>query len=128
MALGAGLNARGALEIVIASVGLSLGVFSETAYTVIVIVPLVTSVFAAVSLRVVVRGWRGSPDERERLDREEALSRNLVVKSSRILLPSQGGPASIAAAQLVQLAWPLEAPATLVSVVDGGRTTGRVGA
>ena len=119
-ALGAGLNARGALEIVIASVGLSLGVFSETAYTVIVIVPLVTSVFAAVSLRGVVRGWRGSADERERLDREKALSRNLVVKSSRILLPTQGKPASIAAAQLVQFAWPKEAPTTLVSVVDNG--------
>ncbi len=120
VALGAGLNARGTLEIVIASVGLSVGVFSETAYTVIVIVPLVTSVFAAVSLRIVVRGWRGSADERERLDREEALSRNLVVKSSRILLPSRGGPASISAAQLVQFAWPVEAPATLVSVTDGG--------
>ncbi len=120
VALGAGLNARGALEIVIASVGLSLGVFSETAYTVIVIVPLVTSVFAAVSLRIVVRGWRGSADEQERLDREKALSKNLVVKSSRILLPSQGGPASISAAQLVQFAWPTEAPVTLASVIDGG--------
>lgn len=117
-ALGAGLNARGALEIVIASVGLSLGVFTETAYTVIVIVPLVTSIFAAVSLRIVVRDWRGSDEEQERLDREEALSKNLVVKSSRILLPSQGQPASIAAAQIVQFAWPKEAPATILTV-DG---------
>ncbi|MEM7140156.1 MAG: cation:proton antiporter [Actinomycetota bacterium] len=119
-ALGAGLNARGALEIVIASVGLSLGVFNETAYTVIVIVPLVTSIFAAVSLRIVVRDWRGSEEEQERLEREEALSRNLVVKSSRILLPTQGEPASIAAAQLVQFAWPTEAPATIASVRDNG--------
>ncbi|MDG2027231.1 MAG: cation:proton antiporter [Acidimicrobiales bacterium] len=119
-ALGAGLNARGALEIVIASVGLSLGVFNETAYTVIVIVPLVTSIFAAVSLRIVVRDWRGSEAEQERLDREEALSRNLVVKSSRILLPSQGEPASIAAAQLVQFAWPTEAPVTVASVRSDG--------
>lgn len=118
-ALGAGLNARGALEIVIASVGLSLGVFTETAYTVIVIVPLVTSIFAAVSLRIVVRDWRGSEEEQERLDREEALSRNLVVKSSRILLPSQGHPASIAAAQIVQFAWPKEAPATILTVGGG---------
>ncbi|MDG1365670.1 MAG: cation:proton antiporter, partial [Acidimicrobiales bacterium] len=118
-ALGAGLNARGALEIVIASVGLSLGVFTETAYTVIVIVPLVTSIFAAVSLRIVVRDWRGSDQEQERLDREEALSKNLVVKSSRILLPSQGQPASIAAAQIVQFAWLKEAPATILTV-DGG--------
>lgn len=115
-ALGAGLNARGALEIVIASVGLSLGVFSETAYAVIVLVPLVTSVFAAVSLRVVVRDWRGSSDEQERLEREEALSRNLVVKPDRLLLASRGEPASIAAAQILHLAWPAEVPATVVSV------------
>jgi K+:H+ antiporter len=119
-ALGAGLNARGALEIVIASVGLSLGVFNETAYTVIVIVPLITSVFAAVSLRFAVRDWLGSEDEQQRLEREEALSRNLVVKSSRILLPSRGEPASIAAAQLVQFVWPKEAPATIVSVSEDG--------
>lgn len=115
-ALGAGLNARGALEIVIASVGLSLGVFSETAYAVIVLVPLVTSVFAAVSLRVVVRDWWGSSDEQERLEREEALSRNLVVKPDRLLLASRGEPASIAAAQILHLAWPAEVPATVVSV------------
>ena len=121
VALGAGLNARGALEIVIASVGLSLGVFSETAYTVIVIVPLVTSVFAAVSLRLAVRDWMGSPAERERLEREEALSRNLVVRSSRLLLPSRAEPASIAAAQLMHFAWPVQVPATVISVAaDSG--------
>ena len=121
VALGAGLNARGALEIVIASVGLSLGVFSETAYTVIVIVPLVTSVFAAVSLRLAVRDWMGAPDERERLEREEALSRNLVVRSSRLLLPSRAEPGSIAAAQLMQFAWPVQVPATVISVTaDSG--------
>ncbi len=119
-ALGAGLNARGALEIVIASVGLSLGVFTETAYTVIIIVPLVTSVFAAVMLRVIVRDWLGSAEERERLEREEALKRNLVVRSSRILLPSRGEPASIAAAQLVQFVWPSEAPATVITVAADG--------
>ena len=118
VALGAGLNARGALEIVIASVGLSLGVFSETAYTVVVIVPLVTSVFAAASLRLAVRDWRGSPAEQERLEREEALSRNLVVRSSRLLLASRAEPASIAAAQLMHFAWPVQVPATVISVTS----------
>ena len=117
-ALGAGLNARGALEIVIASVGLSLGVFTETAYTVIVIVPLITSIFAAVSLRIVVRDWRGTDKEQERLDREEALAKNLVVTSQRILLPSKGHPASIAAAEVALFAWPKEAPSTILTVGD----------
>ena len=125
MALGAGLNARGALEIVIASVGLSTGVFSDTAYTVIVMVPLVTSIFAAVSLRVIVRDWRGSDDERERLEREEALRRNLVVRSQRLLLASRAEPASIAASQILHFAWPVDVPVTVVSVREGHAQRGR---
>ena len=121
VALGAGLNARGALEIVIASVGLSLGVLSETAYTVIVMVPLVTSVFAAVSLRMAVRDWMGTPAEQERLEREEALSRNLIVRSSRLLLASRAEPASIAAAQLMHFAWPTQVPVTVISVAPAER-------
>ncbi|MEO6571742.1 MAG: cation:proton antiporter, partial [Ilumatobacteraceae bacterium] len=41
--LGASLNARGALEIVVATVGLSLEVIDATAYTVIVVMALVTT-------------------------------------------------------------------------------------
>ena len=42
-ALGVGLNARGALEIVIATVGLSLGVLNDRSYTVIVLMAMATS-------------------------------------------------------------------------------------
>lgn len=116
LALGAGLNARGALEIVIATVALDLSVFNETSYTVIVLVPIVTSLFASIALRLIVRGWRGDPGEIERLEREEALSGNLLVNTSRILLPTRGGRASIGAAQVMQFAWPLEAGATIFTV------------
>ena len=123
-ALGAGLNARGALEIVIASVGLSAGVFSDTAYTVIVIMPLLTSIFAAVSLQVIVRDWRGTTDEQERLDREKALESNLVVRSQRLLLASRAEPASIAASQVLHFAWPVEVPVSVISVVSDDTTNG----
>ncbi len=118
LALGAGLNARGTLEIVIATVGLSVGVFSPTAFSVIVLVPVLTSLFASATLRGVVNNWQGTPDEQERLGREQALSRNLVVRTSRLLLPSRGGPESIAAAQVLHFAWPIEAGATVLSVGD----------
>ena len=116
LALGAGLNARGALEIVIATVGAAVGVFNTVAFTAIVLVPVVTSVFASVCLRLIVRDFAGTPDEVERLEREEALSRNLVVRSNRLLVPSQGGAPSIAAAQVVHFAWPEEAGATVLSI------------
>ena len=118
LALGAGLNARGTLEIVIASVGLSLGVFNTASFTVIVLVPLVTSIFASVALRVVVFNWRGDAAEIRRLEREKALSENLVVRTSRLLIPSRGGPASIAAAQLMHYSWPPEAEVTVFTAAE----------
>ena len=115
LALGAGLNARGALEIVIATVGAAVGVFNTVAFTAIVLVPVVTSVFASIGLRLVVRGWDGSEAEQARLSREAALDKNIVVNTSRMLLPSDGDPASIAAAQILHFAWPEAAAATVIT-------------
>ena len=115
LALGAGLNARGALEIVIATVGAAVGVFNTVAFTAIVLVPVVTSVIASIGLRLVVRGWEGSADEVARLEREAALERNIVVRSSRLLIPSNGKPASIAASQILHFAWPEESAATVLT-------------
>ncbi len=120
MVLGAGLNARGALEIIIATVGLSLGVFNQTTFTIIVMIPLVTSLFASIGLRVFSQNLEGSVAERERLAREEALSRNLLITNSRILLPSASTANSIVAAQIVHFAWPEELPATVMAVRANG--------
>ncbi|EMA37626.1 cation:proton antiporter [Halococcus hamelinensis] len=49
--MGAGLNARGALELVVASVGLSLGVLTEAMYGVVVLVAILTTVVAVPILR-----------------------------------------------------------------------------
>ncbi len=51
IALGAGLNARGIVEIVVATVGLNLGVLSGQMYTIIVLMAIVTSVVAPPTLR-----------------------------------------------------------------------------
>lgn len=48
----AALNARGALEIVVATVGLTIGVLSEASYTAIVLMAIVTSALAAPLLRI----------------------------------------------------------------------------
>ncbi len=118
--LGAGLNARGALEIIIATVGLSLGVFNQTAFTMIVMIPLVTSLLASVGLRVFSRGLEGSVAERERLAREQALDSNLLIRNNRILLPSDSEANSIVAAQVVHFAWPQDLAATVVAVRRNG--------
>ena len=125
MVLGAGLNARGALEIIIATVGLSLGVLNATAFTIVVMIPLVTSLVASIGLRLLSRDLEGSVAERERLTMEAALDRNLLVRDSRILLPSIVEANSVVAAQIVHFAWPESLAATVVAAqVNGGEPAG----
>ncbi|MFE6747512.1 cation:proton antiporter [Kitasatospora purpeofusca] len=53
LAVAVGLNCRGAIEVVVASVGLSAGVLSERGYTVIVLMALITTVMTGPLLRAV---------------------------------------------------------------------------
>ena len=52
LALGAGMNARGVIEVIIAMVGLRLGVLSPQIYTIIILVAIATSLMAPPTL-----GW-----------------------------------------------------------------------
>lgn len=58
MAVGSGLNARGVVEIIIATTGLSLGIFSEETYMIVVVMAVVTSVMAGPMLVAAARRCR----------------------------------------------------------------------
>lgn len=122
-ALGVGLNARGALEIVIATVGLSLGVLNDRSYTVIVLMAMATSMAAPPMLRRVLKNWEGTPEERQRLDLEQQLASNHVVTGGRVLIPTRGGLPSLVAAQVAGLTWPDDTDFTLLTVTTNGRTS-----
>jgi Kef-type K+ transport system membrane component KefB len=66
MALGAGMNARGVIEVIIAMAGLRLGVLTTAMYTIIVLVAIVTSVMAPPLLRYATRHIAVTADERKR--------------------------------------------------------------
>jgi Kef-type K+ transport system membrane component KefB len=66
LALGAGMNARGVIGMIIAMVGLRLGVLSTEMYTVIVLVAIVTSLMAPPMLRYAVRRIAVTAEEEER--------------------------------------------------------------
>jgi len=55
-AMGAILNVRGSLEIVLAGVGLAAGLLTEVSYTAVVVVAVVTSALAAPLVTLVLRG------------------------------------------------------------------------
>jgi Kef-type K+ transport system membrane component KefB len=72
LALGAGLNARGVIEVVVATVGLRLGVLTTAAYTIVVLIAVLTSVMAPPMLRWAMA--RQEQNAEERLREEELAS------------------------------------------------------
>ncbi|MDQ1644442.1 MAG: hypothetical protein QOJ50_626 [Cryptosporangiaceae bacterium] len=72
LALGAGLNARGVIEVVVAMVGLRLGILSVEVYTIVVLVAIVTSVLAPPVLRIAMARVEQTSDEGIRALEHEA--------------------------------------------------------
>jgi Kef-type K+ transport system membrane component KefB/nucleotide-binding universal stress UspA family protein len=116
LALGSGLSALGAMGVVVAIVGLNIGVVSDSGYTVMVLAALVTSVLAPQLLKLVVRGWEVPEEEAQRLEAEELKETSEILGTTRVLIPTRGGANSRYAAQLVKAAFP-EAETTVL-VVD----------
>jgi Kef-type K+ transport system membrane component KefB len=71
LALGAGLNARGVVEVIMAYAGLRLGVLNTASYTVVVLVAVVTSLMAPPLLRAAMRRVETNADERLRAAEHE---------------------------------------------------------
>lgn len=87
LSFGAGLTARGAIGIIIASVGLSLGILNQDMFSVIVVMSIGTSVIAPVMLRWVLSNLKPTPDEISRLRQEELNPNSLLADTRRVLLP-----------------------------------------
>jgi len=66
LALGAGMNARGVVEVVVAMVGLRLGVLQTSTFTIIVLVAIITSVMAPPLLRLAMERVEHTAEERLR--------------------------------------------------------------
>jgi Kef-type K+ transport system membrane component KefB len=66
LALGAGMNARGVIEVVVAMVGLRLGVLTTQTYTIVILVAIVTSLMAPPILRLAMRRVEHTAEERLR--------------------------------------------------------------
>lgn len=101
IAMGSGMNARGAMEIIVATIGVSLGVLNPPMYSIIVMVAIVTSLMAPPLLRWSLSHVSMSEAEAQRLKREEQASQSFIKRVQRVLLPTQGGENIKLAAQLV---------------------------
>jgi nucleotide-binding universal stress UspA family protein len=101
LAVAFGMNARGGMEIILALLGLSLGVLTPAMYTIIVAVAVITSVTTPPLLNWALRGVSRRPGDAERAERDRILARlPMRTAGAKLLVLSGGGPHAELAAHL----------------------------
>src|SRR4051812_47000046 len=85
-ALASGMNARGSTEVVIATIGLSIGVLSQNLFSMIVTMAILTTMAMPPMLRAALARLPLNKEEKERLEREEFEQSGFVANLERLLL------------------------------------------
>ena len=120
LALGCGMNARGSTEVIIATIGLSAGVLSESLYTVIVAMAVITTTAMPPTLRWALARLPLGREEKERLEREDFEERGFVTNMERLLVVADASANGKFASRLAGLiAGAKGMPTTLVEVGPG---------
>jgi nucleotide-binding universal stress UspA family protein len=90
-ALTSGMNARGSTEVIIATIGLSMGVLSQNMFSMIVTMAILTTMAMPPMLRGALSRLPLGKDEKARLEREEFEQKGFVANLERLLLAVDEG-------------------------------------
>jgi Kef-type K+ transport system membrane component KefB/nucleotide-binding universal stress UspA family protein len=117
LALASGMNARGSTEVIIASIGLSMGVLTQNLFSMIVMMAILTTLAMPPMLRTTLARLPARRDEQDRLAREEFEDRGFVGNLERLLLAvDDSRNAELAARIAGWLAGPRALPTTVFQV------------
>ena len=86
LALGVGMNARGSTEVIVASLGLSMGALSQDLFTIIVTMAIVTTMAMPPMLRWALARLPLRGEEKARIEREELEARGFISNVERLLV------------------------------------------
>jgi Kef-type K+ transport system membrane component KefB/nucleotide-binding universal stress UspA family protein len=100
MALAAGMNARGSTEVIVASIGLSMGVLNHDLFTMIVAMAVLTTMAMPPTLRWALARLPMKPEEEARLNREESEAKAFLPNLERLLVTVDSSPTGRFAARL----------------------------
>ena len=120
LALGCGMNARGSTEVIVASIGLSVGVLNQNLFTLIVTMAVVTTMAMPTMLRWALKRLPLRKKERLRLEREELDAKGFVTNLERLLLAADDSVNGKMAARLVgAIAGSGGKPTTILELSNG---------
>lgn len=102
-ALGWGMNARGSTEVIVATIGLATGALSQTLFTMILAMAVVTTMAMPPMLRWSLSRVPLRPEEKARLDREAFEAESFVTNIERLLAAVDENPNGRFASRLAGL-------------------------
>jgi Kef-type K+ transport system membrane component KefB/nucleotide-binding universal stress UspA family protein len=102
-ALASGMNARGSTEVIVATIGLSLGMLNESLFTMIVTMAVVTTMAMPPMLRWALSRLPLGEEEKKRLEREEFEAKGFVTNLERLLIAVDESPNGKFAARIAGL-------------------------
>jgi Kef-type K+ transport system membrane component KefB/nucleotide-binding universal stress UspA family protein len=121
-ALACGMNARGSTEVIVATIGLSLGALTQDLFTMIVAMAVTTTLAMPPMLRFALKRVPMRRAERERLEREEVEAKSFVSDLERLLVAADDSANGRLAAHLAGLlAGARGLPITIVPRAGDGR-------
>ena len=103
VALGCAMNARGSTEVIVASIGLSMGALSQNLYTMIVTMAVLTTMAMPPMLRAALAGIPMTKDEETRITREAIDQKGFLPRLERLLLAADETKVGRMAARLAGL-------------------------
>jgi K+:H+ antiporter len=116
LSIAVAMNARGAMELVVATIGLSLGILNQEMYSIVVMVAVTTSFMAPILLRLTMRMVRVTDEEAARMAADEAKG-VFDPEKLRVLVPTAGGPNALIASSIgMQMARRSAHPLTVLYV------------
>src|SRR3954469_391113 len=122
LALACGMNARGSTEVIVATIGLSMGALSENLFTMIVAMAVATTMAMPPMLRWALARVPMRKAEKERLEREEFEAKEFIPNLERMLLAVDQSPNGKFAARLAGLiAGPRGLPTTVLPLSATGK-------
>jgi nucleotide-binding universal stress UspA family protein len=120
LALGCAMNARGSTEVIVASIGLSMGALSQNLYTMIVTMAVLTTMAMPPMLRVTLRRLPMTKEEEVRITRESMDEKGFLPRLERLLLAADASRVGRMAARLAGLiAGAQGMPVTILKLGDG---------
>ncbi|MGQ9642389.1 MAG: cation:proton antiporter domain-containing protein [Ignavibacterium sp.] len=82
-----GLNTRGTIQIIIATIGLTTGIISQEIFSAIIVISVISSLTAPVLMKFAVKKIEPTEEEMLRLKKEETLQKSILSKINSVLVP-----------------------------------------